>query len=52
VTQPDKQPAGLVHRDSDLVAFTSNAPVNPGHMRVVPREHAPSLADLAPDLAT
>ncbi len=29
----------------------SNAPVNPGHLLVIPHEHATSLVDLAPDLA-
>jgi diadenosine tetraphosphate (Ap4A) HIT family hydrolase len=29
----------------------SNAPVNPGHLLVVPIEHVPSLMELAPDLA-
>jgi diadenosine tetraphosphate (Ap4A) HIT family hydrolase len=29
----------------------SNAPVNPGHLLVIPHEHAPSLAELAPDAA-
>jgi diadenosine tetraphosphate (Ap4A) HIT family hydrolase len=46
-----REPASFVHRDSELAAFMSNAPINPGHLLVIPREHAPSLADLAPDLA-
>ncbi|MGH7288704.1 MAG: HIT family protein [Myxococcota bacterium] len=46
-----REPASFVHRDSELVVFMSNAPVNPGHLLVIPHEHVPSLADLAPDLA-
>jgi diadenosine tetraphosphate (Ap4A) HIT family hydrolase len=46
-----REPASLVHRDSQLLAFLSNAPVNPGHLLVVPLEHASSLSELAPDLA-
>jgi diadenosine tetraphosphate (Ap4A) HIT family hydrolase len=46
-----REPASVVHRDSELMAFTSNAPVNPGHLLVIPCEHAPSLVELAPDVA-
>jgi diadenosine tetraphosphate (Ap4A) HIT family hydrolase len=46
-----REPASFVHRDPKLLAFLSNAPVNPGHLVVIPHEHAPMLADLAPDLA-
>jgi diadenosine tetraphosphate (Ap4A) HIT family hydrolase len=46
-----REPASFVHRDAELVAFMSNAPVNPGHLLVIPHEHAPTLADLGPDLA-
>ena len=40
----------MVYRDSRLLAFMANAPVNPGHLLVIPHEHASTLADLAPDL--
>lgn len=46
-----REPANVVHRDSELVAFMSNSPVNPGHLLVIPHEHAPTLAELAPDVA-
>jgi diadenosine tetraphosphate (Ap4A) HIT family hydrolase len=46
-----REPASFVHRDSQIVAFMSNAPVNPGHLLVIPRDHSPNLTDLAPDLA-
>lgn len=45
------EPASFVHRDSHLVAFMANAPVNPGHLLVIPREHSASVRDLSPDLA-
>jgi histidine triad (HIT) family protein len=47
----DREPASFVHRDSEVVAFMANAPVNPGHLLIIPREHATSLSELAPDLA-
>jgi histidine triad (HIT) family protein len=46
-----REPASFVHRDSEILAFMSNAPVNPGHLLVIPHAHASSLAELAPDLA-
>jgi histidine triad (HIT) family protein len=36
----------LVHRDDVCAAFMDIQPVNPGHLLVVPRRHAASLADL------
>ncbi|MEW6271506.1 MAG: HIT family protein, partial [Thermodesulfobacteriota bacterium] len=46
-----REPASVVHRDSQVVAFMANAPVNPGHVLVIPRDHAASFTDLAPDRA-
>jgi histidine triad (HIT) family protein len=46
-----REPASFVHRDLDLLAFLSDAPVNPGHLLVIPQRHAPSLSELAPGLA-
>lgn len=34
------RPAALVHRDDRLVAFLDHTPRNPGHLLVVPVEHA------------
>jgi histidine triad (HIT) family protein len=42
--------ASLVHADDDVVAFLDIAPVTPGHLLVVPRRHAPGLADLPAEL--
>lgn len=39
-------PASVVYEDELSVAFMDRSPVNPGHVLVVPREHAPFLADL------
>jgi diadenosine tetraphosphate (Ap4A) HIT family hydrolase len=33
-----------------VVAFLADAPVNPGHLLVIPTSHARGLADLDPDL--
>lgn len=38
--------ASVVHTDDDVVAFMDIAPVNPGHLLVIPRRHATGLADL------
>ena len=44
-----KAPASLLYSDDWVVAFMDIRPVNPGHLLVVPRVHAPHLADLDPD---
>jgi len=41
-----KAPASLVFADELCVAFLDIHPLNPGHLLVVPRLHAPALADL------
>jgi histidine triad (HIT) family protein len=41
-----QQPASLVYSDNSTVAFLDIRPVNPGHVLVVPRTHAESLARL------
>lgn len=38
--------ASFVYRDSDCVAFMDLAPINAGHVLVVPSNHAEHLADL------
>lgn len=45
-----RAPASVVHEDEHVVAFMSLHPVTPGHLLVVPREHAVGLEDL--DAAT
>lgn len=40
-------PASVVTGDEHTLAFMDINPVNPGHVLVVPRAHAPRLADLA-----
>ena len=46
----ERSPASLVHRDAHVLAFMSNAPVNAGHLLVIPHVHAANLSDLEPDL--
>jgi diadenosine tetraphosphate (Ap4A) HIT family hydrolase len=46
-----REPASFVYRDSQIVAFMSNAPVNAGHLLVIPHDHVTFFADLAPNLA-
>jgi diadenosine tetraphosphate (Ap4A) HIT family hydrolase len=43
--------ASIVYRDGGLLAFMSNAPVNPGHLLIIPEVHTPSLSELKPGLA-
>ncbi len=39
-------PASIVYDDADLLAFMDTRPVTPGHLLIVPKRHAPFLADL------
>lgn len=39
-------PGTFLHRDEHCAAFMDLQPVNPGHLLVVPLEHAAHLADL------
>jgi diadenosine tetraphosphate (Ap4A) HIT family hydrolase len=41
-------PADFVHQDHLCVAFMDIRPINPGHVLVVPRQHAAQLTELAP----
>jgi len=44
-----KAPASFIYKDENCSAFMDLHPVNPGHVLVVPNEHAASLAQLPPD---
>jgi histidine triad (HIT) family protein len=44
-----KGPASIVFEDERCLAFMDIQPVNPGHLLVVPKNHAASLAALKPD---
>lgn len=39
--------ASLVHADDTVIAFMDIAPVTPGHVLVIPRDHSPHLDGLA-----
>lgn len=41
-----RAPASIVYEDDLCLAIMTIGPVNPGHLLVLPRAHAPSLADL------
>lgn len=41
--------ASVVYRDQQCVAFMDVRPVNPGHVLVIPVQHAPGLAELDPE---
>lgn len=41
--------ASVVHDDGRTLAFMDIQPLTPGHLLVVPRRHAASLAELDPD---
>ncbi|MCR4438231.1 MAG: HIT family protein [bacterium] len=43
------RPASVVHRDQQCWAFLDIRPVNPGHVLVIPAQHASGLADLDPE---
>jgi diadenosine tetraphosphate (Ap4A) HIT family hydrolase len=42
-------PATVVYRDERVVAFMDRAPRNPGHVLVVPREHAADALAVPPE---
>jgi diadenosine tetraphosphate (Ap4A) HIT family hydrolase len=42
-------PGSIAYADGTTVAFLDIAPINPGHLLVVPRTHVESLAELNPD---
>ena len=39
-------PASIVYDDVELLAFMDIRPVTPGHFLIIPKRHAPYLADL------
>jgi histidine triad (HIT) family protein len=39
-------PASIVHEDDRCLAIMTIEPVNPGHLLILPKAHAPYLADL------
>jgi histidine triad (HIT) family protein len=41
-----ESPASIVHEDDDTLAFMTIGPVTLGHLMVIPKRHAPYLADL------
>jgi len=43
-------PASVVYADEQSIAFMDIQPVVTGHLLVIPRAHAASLADLDPDM--
>lgn len=45
------EPASFVYRDDRGAAFMDIQPVNPGHVLIVPNEHAPFMGDLDPETA-
>ena len=46
-----KRPVSVIGETADILAFMDIQPVNPGHALVIPKRHAPYLADLDPTLA-
>ncbi len=38
--------ASLVYEDSTHIAFMDKAPINPGHVLVLPKDHHPTLLDM------
>ena len=43
-----KAPASIVYEDDTVIAFLDAVPIAPGHVLVIPRRHAASLATLDP----
>ena len=45
-----RAPASVVHEDPDVLAFMDIRPMTPGHLLVVPKVPARSLAELDPEI--
>lgn len=45
-------PASFVHRDENCAAFMDIQSINPGHVLIVPNEHASCLSDIDEDTGT
>ncbi|WP_460699444.1 HIT family protein [Nocardia thraciensis] len=45
-----RAPASKVHEDADVLAFMDIRPMTPGHLLVIPKTPARSLAELDPEL--
>lgn len=41
-----KAPASVVYQDDVVLAFMDIAPINPGHVVVIPKKHLPYMADM------
>jgi histidine triad (HIT) family protein len=41
-----ESPISLVYEDDKIAVFPTIEPVNPGHLIIIPKVHAPSLNDL------
>jgi histidine triad (HIT) family protein len=46
-----REPAGIVCEDNRSLVIMTIGPINPGHVLVLPKRHAPSLADLDDETA-
>ena len=42
-------PASVVYEDEHAMAFLDIQPINPGHVLVIPKQHASNLVDLSAD---
>jgi histidine triad (HIT) family protein len=45
-------PASIIHEDDVVLALLDIRPFTPGHTLVIPKQHAPFLADLDEEIAT
>jgi histidine triad (HIT) family protein len=45
-----ESPASIVYQDEDCVAFMDLFPMRPGHVLVIPRQHATYMGELEPRL--
>lgn len=43
-------PASVIDEDDRIMSFLDIRPINPGHVLVIPKDHAASLAELEPSL--
>ena len=46
----NKKPASVIYSDDKVIAFMVIRPINPGHLVVIPKTHAPSLSELEEEI--
>lgn len=44
-----RAPGAIFWREGDIVAFLSHSPINPGHLLIIPAQHAENFLEVPPE---